>query len=143
MSKGLPPRVGVAVIVVKSGKVLLGRRKGAHGEGTWAFPGGHLAFGEAIETCACREVMEETGLTISDLKVGPFTNDVFAEEKKHYVTIYVAARYAQGRLAIREPDKCEHWDWFYWHHLPRPRFLSLENLLRLRFDPIAYLNNPE
>jgi len=31
-------RVGVGVIVVKDGMVLLGKRKNAHGEGSWAFP---------------------------------------------------------------------------------------------------------
>ena len=71
------PRIGVAVIVVKSDRVLLGKRKGAHGAGTWAFPGGHLAFGESFEACAHREVMEETGLSICDLKMGPYTNDFF------------------------------------------------------------------
>ena len=138
----LIPRIGVAVMVIKSGKVLLGKRKGAHGAGTWAFPGGHLRFGETIEACARREVMEETGLSITDLKTGPYTNDLFSEEKKHYITLYVVARYATGHLEIREPDKCESWEWFDWEHLPRPRFLSLENLRRLSFDPIAFLNAP-
>jgi 8-oxo-dGTP diphosphatase len=52
------PAVGVAAIVTKNGKVLLGKRKGAHGEGSWAFPGGHLEFNESIEDCAKREVFE-------------------------------------------------------------------------------------
>ena len=49
------PKVGVGVIVVKEGKVLLQRRRGAHGEGTWGFPGGHLEFKESWEECAKRE----------------------------------------------------------------------------------------
>ncbi len=134
------PRIGVAVIVIKSGQVLLGKRKGAHGEGTWAFPGGHLRFGETVEACARREVMEETGLSIEDLKLGPYTNDLFSKEKKHYITLYVTARYAKGQLEIREPDKCESWEWFDWDRLPTPRFLSLENLRSLSFDPVAFLN---
>ena len=130
------PRIGVAVIVVKSGRVLLGKRKGAHGAGTWALPGGHLAYGETIEACAHREVMEETGLSIRDLKPGPYTNDIFSNERKHYVTLFIVSRYAAGQLQIKEPDKCEAWDWFEWDHLPEPRFLSLENLRRLSFDPV-------
>ena len=53
------PSVGVAVIVVNNGKVLLGKRKGSHGSGSWAFPGGHLEMNESIEACARREVFEE------------------------------------------------------------------------------------
>ena len=34
------PQIGVGVAVFHQGKVLLGKRKGAHGAGQWAFPGG-------------------------------------------------------------------------------------------------------
>ena len=47
-------RVGVGVIIRKNDQVLLGERKGAHGEGTWAFPGGHLEFGETLVECSLR-----------------------------------------------------------------------------------------
>jgi 8-oxo-dGTP diphosphatase len=38
------PKVGVGIIVLQEGKVLLGKRKNSHGEGTWAFGGGHLEW---------------------------------------------------------------------------------------------------
>jgi len=42
------PGVGLACIVMKlkEKQVLLGERMGSHGEGTLAFPGGHLEFFE-------------------------------------------------------------------------------------------------
>jgi 8-oxo-dGTP diphosphatase len=40
------PLIGVAVIVMKDDRVLLGKRKNSHGADTWAFPGGHLEFNE-------------------------------------------------------------------------------------------------
>ena len=37
----IQPTVGVGVMILKNGCVLLGKRKGAHGEGEYAIPGGH------------------------------------------------------------------------------------------------------
>ena len=59
MNEEKRPYIGVAVIVVREGRVLLGKRKNAHGAGTWQFPGGHLEYGESIEDCARRELFEE------------------------------------------------------------------------------------
>ena len=49
------PQVGTAMILTKGDKVLLMKRKGPHGTGTWSTPGGHLDFGETLEGCAARE----------------------------------------------------------------------------------------
>ena len=103
------PLVGIAVIVIKNRRVLLGERKNAHGAGTWAFPGGHLEFGESIEHCAVREVFEETGIRIKNLRRGPYTNDFFEAEGKHYVTLFVIADHDSGEPAVKEPRKCERW----------------------------------
>ena len=58
------PLVGVGVIIIKEGKILLAERKGSHGQNTWASAGGHLVFGESLEECARREVLEEFGIHI-------------------------------------------------------------------------------
>lgn len=62
------PKIGIAVVVMNGDKMLLGKRKNAHGSGTWALPGGHLEYKEAWDVCAKREVMEETGITINNLR---------------------------------------------------------------------------
>lgn len=123
--------------MIKEQKVLLGERISALGAGTWALPGGHLEHRESIEQCAKREVLEETGLHIKDIGYGPFTNDIFEQENKHYVTLFVTAQYDHGDLENKEPDKCERWDWFHWNKMPEPRFLSLQHLLLQNFDPFA------
>ena len=129
------PRIGIGVIVCRDGKVLVGKRKSSHGAGSWAFPGGHLEFGESIFDCAIREVKEETGLTVTNLVNGPYTNDIFLKEAKHYVTIFVLADCEEGEARILEPEKCEEWGWFPWNALPLPRFLSLQNLLEQGYRP--------
>jgi 8-oxo-dGTP diphosphatase len=129
------PRIGIGVIVIKDNKVLLGKRKNAHGEGSWSFPGGHLEFNEEVEDCARREVEEETGLKIKNLKSGPFTNDIFEKERRHYVTLFVVSEYDSGELQNLEPDKCERWDWFGWDNLPEPLFVPFQNLLKQGYSP--------
>lgn len=131
------PKVGVGVIVIKDGKVLLGKRKNAHGEGTWCFPGGHLEWNEEVEYCAVREVKEETGISIKNAIKGPYTNDFFEKEEKHYVTLYVLADYAAGEVRVMELEKCEQWEWFRWDALPQPLFLPIQNLLKQGFNPFT------
>jgi 8-oxo-dGTP diphosphatase len=122
------PKVGVAILVVKDGQALLGKRKNAHGEGQWASPGGHLEFGETIETCVKRELMEETGLVPLSQKQGPWTNDLFGP--KHYITCWVFVPEFEGTVELKEPHKCEVWGWFDWDDLPEPLFLPMQNLIR-------------
>jgi len=130
---GKRPLVGVAVIVVKDNRVLLGKRKNAHGADTWAFPGGHLEFNESIEDCAAREVFEETGLSIKNLRYGPYTNDIFTAENKHYVTLFVIADHKSGTPQVKEPHKCEQWEWSEWPPGLTPQFLPIKNLLKQNF----------
>ena len=125
--------VGVGVFLIRHGKVLLGERHGSHGVGTWALPGGHLEFGESVESCAQREVLEETGLEITDVKNIAFTNDIFEKEGKHYVTLFVIAGQCDGEPVVIEPDKCKGWSWFDWAALPSPLFTPIANLKKQGF----------
>jgi len=130
------PKVGVGVIIIKNDKVLLGKRKNAHGEGTWCFPGGHLEFNEEIKDCAIREVKEETGIEIKNIRMGIFTNDIFKKEEKHYVTLFVISDYSFGEVKIMEPEKCEKWGWFEWDKLPQPLFIPIQNLQKMDYNPL-------
>lgn len=130
------PKVGVGVIVIKDGKILLGKRKNAHGEGSWSFPGGHLEFNESWEDCASRETMEETGVAIKNIRFGTVTNDIFQAEEKHYITIFMLSDYESGEVKIMEPEKCEKWEWFPWSQLPQPLFVPIQNLLKKGYNPV-------
>jgi 8-oxo-dGTP diphosphatase len=129
------PRVGVGVIVLRDGRILLGKRKGSHGAGTWALPGGHLEFGESVEDCAIRETQEETGLAIEVLGPGPYTNDVMPDEGRHYVTCFVLACSDSGKPEVLEPEKCDGWHWLEWSHLPENLFAPLHNLIKQGYRP--------
>lgn len=130
------PRVGVAVLAIRDGRVLLGRRRSrTHGDGEWQFPGGHLEPLESVEECAARELQEETGLRPRTLELGPWTNDIFPGPGRHYLTVFMIARDVAGEPEVREPDKCHEWRWFAWDQLPQPLFLPIVNLLAQGFQP--------
>ena len=129
------PRVGVAVLVVREGRVLVGLRKGTHGAGTWAVPGGSLEFGESIEACARREVLEETGLELADVRLGPYVNTIFPDEARHSVTLFVLADAPTHEAELREPEKCAGWEWCAWDALPEPLFATLAQLKASGYVP--------
>ncbi len=134
----LYPRIGVGVCVIKDDLILLGRRLNSHGQGTWAFPGGHLEFGESLAACAQREVQEETGLSISNIRRGPISEDMFIADNKHYITIIMLADYVSGDPQLLEPHKCAEWQWYAWNALPSPLFVTFGNLAKNNIDLRKY-----
>jgi 8-oxo-dGTP diphosphatase len=99
-------KVGIGVMVIKDGKVLLGKRKGKHGAGEYAWPGGNFEYMESFEECAKREVMEETGMEIHNIRfLRLFNLKTYAP--KHYVDIGLIADWKSGEPQLLEPEKCE------------------------------------
>ena len=130
------PRVGVGVIVTQGDQVLLLKREGVHGRGTWSAPGGHLEYGESPEACAARETKEETGIDIANVRAIGFTNDVFEARGLHYITLWMAGEYASGEAVVAAPYEASEVAWYTWDALPVPLFLPLRNLLRGKSYPL-------
>lgn len=122
MSTTLRPSVGVATIIWRDGKFIVYERRGSHGHGTWSIPGGHLEFGESWEDCARREAMEELGITIKNLRFFAVTNDVFTDDNKHYISIWMEADLDKGEPESREPEKVVSVKWADFKTLPSPIF---------------------
>lgn len=135
MSMERHPRIGVGIIIVKDGEVLLLRRASVHGSGTWSTPGGHLDHGETLEECAAREAMEETGIEVTDIRFRAITNDVFEEDGRHYLTVWMEAEHRSGKPEVRAAHEMSDVGWFSWDRLPSPLFLPLRNLLEGRCHP--------
>jgi ADP-ribose pyrophosphatase/8-oxo-dGTP diphosphatase len=134
---------GFGVLMLKEGKILLGQRhtdpdkadSALHGEGTWTMPGGKLEFGESFEEGAKREVLEETGIILNDVRVICVNNDKI--ESAHFVTIGLLSDDFLGDAKVMEPDEITEWRWFNLNNLPRNMFFPsvrvLENYIQNKF----------
>lgn len=130
--------VGVGVMILKGGKVLLGRRHSDYkkasselqGQGTWTMPGGKIDYKETFRRAACREVKEETGLMIDEenLKVIDVGDDII--DPAHFITIGLLCKKFGGDLTVKEPEKIPEWGWFNLRELPQPMFPPSERIVR-------------
>ncbi|MES3005179.1 MAG: NUDIX domain-containing protein [Patescibacteria group bacterium] len=119
-------KVGIGVMILKDGKVLLGKRKGSHAVGEYAFPGGHFEYMESFTESAKREVMEEAGIEIDNINFLRLLN-LKTYAPKHYVDIGLIADWKSGEPQVMEPNKCEGWGWYDLDNLPSPLFSGLEH----------------
>lgn len=139
--------VGVGVMIIKDGKILLGRRHDnpekasslLDGAGTWTMPGGKLDFGETFEDCARREVLEETGMTLNKVEVICINQDIV--ETAHFITIGLFSDGFSGEPKIMEPDKITEWRWFNPENLPSPMYFPSAKVLKNYKQKNFYIQN--
>ncbi len=121
-------KVGVGVMIFKDNKVLMGKRKGSHGDGEYSFTGDHLEYMESFEECAKRETFEETGIKICNVKFKLLAN-IKRYEPKQYIHIGMIADWESGESQILEPDKVESWKWYDLDNLPSPIFYPAQTII--------------
>ena len=139
------PQVGMGVLVMRRGRVLLGRRRGSHGEGFYAAPGGHVEFGESFEQAARREVLEETGLEIADLRLLSVGNYFFNRDdgERHYIDVDFVCEAQAGEAQLMEPGKCDGWEWYDLDHLPQPLFIVTRRMIESLRSGVTLTNISE
>ena len=123
------PRISVCLCIHKKGKILLHKRKGGNFNDTWAFPGGHLEFGESFEQCALRELQEEAGsIKTTPPEFWTISNNVVAD-KKHYIVIFMKANWVEGEAEVKEPEKCHCWEWFSKKKIPESIMPGIQDII--------------
>jgi ADP-ribose pyrophosphatase YjhB (NUDIX family) len=89
----LDPKLAVAVLIERRGRILLGRRgPGTREPGKWSFPAGFVERGEKVEHAAAREAREETGL---EAEIGCLIG-LYSSEGEPVVLAVYAARVPDG-----------------------------------------------
>lgn len=116
------------VIVAIGGKVVLIKRKNPpYG---WAVPGGFIEWGESAEDAAKREIKEEIGIDITDLKQFHCYSDPKRDPRFHTITVVFTAT-STGNPAAG--DDAEEVGLFDADHLPSPLAFDHENILKEYF----------
>ena len=98
--------VTLECFVKKDGKYLMLHR-GKHKRimpDVWMAPGGHLDFNEGLFECARREIKEETGLSINNLKVKVVGTAYLKDLNQELFFHFLTANFAGGKLAQNPED---------------------------------------
>lgn len=119
------------VIHDQDGRVLLIRRKNEPFRGSYALPGGFVDIGETVEAGCRREVLEEAGIEVGELRLVGVYSDPRRDPRGHTVSIAYLALLPSA-LAPRAGSDAEAAEWVKdWRNL------------KLAFDHAQILDDAE
>jgi 8-oxo-dGTP diphosphatase len=101
------------VVFDDRGRVLLIRRKFPPFEGGYALPGGFVEVGERTEDACRRELSEETGLEVGDLRLVGVYSDPGRDPRGHTCSVVYLARIASAEPKAGDDAAAAEWvaDW--------------------------------
>ncbi len=115
-------RASVSAVIVRDGRLLLGRRADS---GEWGLPGGSVELGETVTAALEREVREETGLEVTVGRLIGVYSDPRLQVVRypdgrvwHYVNLCFACAPRGGSLRPA-PGEVLALEWFAPEALPR------------------------
>ncbi|MFN6945172.1 MAG: NUDIX domain-containing protein [Cytophagaceae bacterium] len=131
--------------------ILLIKRRNEPFAGKWALPGGYVDIKESCENAAVRELQEETGLKILDLKQLKTFSEVSRDPRERTISVVF---YGETRIKESETkagDDATEAKWFHIYDLPELAFdhkkiidYAIEDFRkRSRLGPIGYNLMPE
>lgn len=113
-------------IIIRQGNsiVLIERRNEPTG---WALPGGFVDYGESLESAAAREALEETGLTLRNLKQFGAYSDPDRDPRQHNISFVFTA---EGEGNLQGGDDAARAKLFSLDNLPSPLCFDHARILR-------------
>ena len=112
--------VGAGILLLdKQNRLLMMKRSD---NGCWGIPGGSLEPGEALESTAKREALEETNLQVGEMSLfgvfsGPELYYKYPNDDEVYnVSIVYSSRDLHGEIKLN--DEHTEWNWFEADEIP-------------------------
>jgi 8-oxo-dGTP diphosphatase len=100
------PYLAVSAAILRDGKFLLVRRARPPANGLYSLPGGVVEAGETLVEAVMREIMEETGLTITPVRLAGYREAIHRDAdqrvERHFVILPFAAHWVAGEPVLNE-----------------------------------------
>jgi 8-oxo-dGTP diphosphatase len=107
------PVVGVGALIYEGDRILLVQRGNPPLQGYWSLPGGGVEAGERLEDALVREVLEETGLTVSADSLATVFERIMPDDEGrceyHYVLIDFYCTILGGELQAGDDSQDVRW----------------------------------
>ena len=115
VSKQEIQRLAAYALVIKEQKILLCRLTAMTGSaGMWTLPGGKVEFGEHPDNAVVREVLEETGLTVTIKNLLTVNSELFhfTGSRMHAVRLIYRVQVESGTLRYEKEGTTDICEWF-------------------------------
>lgn len=120
-----------AILVSPERKVLLIERGREPYLGKWALPGGFIDMDEELEVACRRELEEETGIRIGEMKQFRAFGGVHRDPRHRTISVLFYA-FTDDELIARAGDDASNANWFPINNLPELAFDHLQILEEFR-----------
>jgi ADP-ribose pyrophosphatase YjhB (NUDIX family) len=104
-------------VILKDNRVLLVKRKFKPRVGEWTLPAGFLEYFESPESCAVREIREETGL---DARIDCVFGVYSGHDDPRHTAILILYRMTQTGGVLRAGDDADEVNYFAPSEVPEP-----------------------
>lgn len=94
------PFVTTDGIILKRDKVLLVKRNPPPFSGYWTLPGGHVDYGETVETAIKREMREELGVEVKIKKIIGVYSDPKRDPRYHAISVIYLLGKGKGKIKL-------------------------------------------
>jgi ADP-ribose pyrophosphatase YjhB (NUDIX family) len=105
--------LAASVVARRDARVLLVQRGQPPRQGAWALPGGKVEPGERLAEAAAREMREETGLVVDNLRqidlAEVIERDAGGDLRSHYVVVVFEGEVRSGTLAAGDDAAQVRW----------------------------------